>query len=367
MDSSFTATWVGSYLATGRSSGYLSFPVSFCKFCPLFCTSCFSLSVVCLLPYSTASAEGDAAAGKAAWIKTCDHCHGNPQPNSSDAFSDYDTTANKLSVYASDPAAITKAANEGYTIPAGNTNDKAEPGKNTNDPMGTWASDAPNKLGLGTTPTQYAINFSAYFATFYSVPAAPTISSVIAGNAQASVSFNPPKSDLTITSYTVTSNPGGITAKGKVSPINVTGLINGTAYKFTVAATSNAGTGPYSASSNPVIPVATGAIFASNSAPVAVTTNNVPTAVVAKAGNAQAKIYFSIPAGVQNISSFTVNVFSGGTTTTITATGTKSPIVVTGLSNQTTYSFTVTAHGNSGESFTSTRSNAVTPLTILGD
>jgi hypothetical protein len=214
------------------------------------------ITLLGLLVTSSVLAGGDVNAGKEVWIKVCAKCHGDPQPRSSDAFSDYDTTANRLSVYASDPVAITKAATEGYTIPVGNTNDKADPGKSTKEPMGEWVGVAPNRLGVGTTPTQLAINISAYLASFFAVPAAPTIINVTAGNGKATVSFNVPKSDLTITSYTVVANPGGVSASGAASPVTVAGLANGTAYTFQVKATSNAGTSPASPASNPVTPVA---------------------------------------------------------------------------------------------------------------
>ncbi len=89
-------------------------------------------------------------------------------------------------------------------------------------------------------------------STSTTVPGAPTIGNATAGNAQAAVSFTPPASDggSPITSYTVISNPGGITASGPSSPIGVTGLANGTAYSFTVTATNAIGTGPPSAASN---------------------------------------------------------------------------------------------------------------------
>ncbi|MFA5119231.1 MAG: fibronectin type III domain-containing protein [Candidatus Omnitrophota bacterium] len=89
------------------------------------------------------------------------------------------------------------------------------------------------------------------------VPDAPTIGSVAAGDSQVTVNFNAPASDggSVITSYTVTSSPAGITATGTNSnPIIVTGLSNGIAYTFTVTATNAIGTGPSSAPSESVVP-----------------------------------------------------------------------------------------------------------------
>jgi hypothetical protein len=89
-------------------------------------------------------------------------------------------------------------------------------------------------------------------AKYYpSVPGAPTSVVATAGNAQASVAFTAPASDggADITLYTVTSSPGGFTGTGSSSPVVVTGLINVTAYTFTVTATNIRGTGAGTASS----------------------------------------------------------------------------------------------------------------------
>jgi len=88
-----------------------------------------------------------------------------------------------------------------------------------------------------------------------SAPNAPTIGTAIADNAQATVTFVPgPSNGSPITGYTVTSNPGSITANGSGSPIIVTGLTNDVEYTFTVTATNAIGTSVSSSPSNAVTP-----------------------------------------------------------------------------------------------------------------
>ena len=89
------------------------------------------------------------------------------------------------------------------------------------------------------------------------VPSVPTVGSATAGNGSASVTFTAPSfSKLPITSYTVTSSPGNITGTGASSPVTVSGLSNGTAYTFTVKASTTSGTSASSSASNSVTPVA---------------------------------------------------------------------------------------------------------------
>jgi titin len=96
------------------------------------------------------------------------------------------------------------------------------------------------------------------------VPAAPTNATAIPGDTQASVSFtvSPPPQGAPITSYLVTSNPGGITASipppasGNIATALVGGLTNGVSYTFTVQAIDIAGASAPSAPSNAVTPSA---------------------------------------------------------------------------------------------------------------
>ena len=80
------------------------------------------------------------------------------------------------------------------------------------------------------------------------VPSAPTGMTASAGNAQATVTFTPPSDGGSpITGYAVTSNPaGGVDADaGTLSTTRtITGLVNGTAYTFTVTATNAIGSSP---------------------------------------------------------------------------------------------------------------------------
>jgi uncharacterized protein (TIGR02145 family) len=190
------------------------------------------------------------------------------------------------------------------------------------------------------------------FTTMTSIPGVPTGVTAIAGNTQATVTFTAPVSNggSVITGYTVTSSPGSITGTGLVSPITVTGLTNGTAYTFTVTATNAIGNSIASYASNQVTPA---------------TIPGAPTIGPAFAGNAQATITFTAPAdnGGSSITGYTVTSVPGG----LTATGTASPITVTGLNNGTAYTFTVTATNAIGNGAASSATNSITPVEPVTD
>ena len=160
------------------------------------------------------------------------------------------------------------------------------------------------------------------------VPSVPTIGTATAGNASASVAFTASASGGggTIDTYRATCSPGNITASAAASPINVTGLSNGTPYTCTVAAHNTLGF--YSAES-----------AASNSVtPAACTPPSAPTIGTVAAASATS-ISVGFTPGAQG-SGTLVNY--SATCGSSTVTGGASPITVTGLTQGSTYTCTVT-------------------------
>ncbi len=202
--------------------------------------------------------------------------------------------------------------------------------------------------GVGTGPASAASNS----VTPAAVPGAPTGAHATAGNTSALVSWVAPASNggSAITGYTVTSSPGAkhCTTSGTLS-CTVTGLTNGTPYTFTVTATNVIGTGPASAASNSVTPAAV---------------PGAPTGAHATAGNTSALVSWVAPASNGSaITGYTVTSSSGAKH--CTTSGTLS-CTVTGLTNGTPYTFTVTATNGVGTGPASAASNSVTPAAVPG-
>ena len=189
-------------------------------------------------------------------------------------------------------------------------------------------------------------------------PDAPIIGTAIATSTQTSVSFAAPLSDgdSPIINYTAIASPGGnigTVSQAGSGTITVTGLTNGTAYTFTVTATNSVGTSAASAASNSVTPA---------------TVPDAPTIGTATAGNGQASVPFTAPAsdGGSAITSYTATSNPGNITGTISQAG-SGTITVTGLTNGTAYTFTVTATNSVGTSAASAASNSVTLALAIGD
>jgi len=208
-----------------------------------------------------------------------------------------------------------------------------------------------------TTRTGYAngtVTATGSASAAATAPGSPTGVTAVAGNAQATVSWTAPASNggAAITSYTATAvednTKSCTTGDGSTLTCTVTGLTNGTAYTFTVTATNSAGTSAASSASSAVTP----------SAPVV--SPGSPTGVTATAGDAQATVSWTAPTsnGGAAITGYTVTSSPGGKQCT---TAGATSCIVTGLTNGTAYTFTVTATNSAGTSAASSASSAVTP------
>ena len=150
------------------------------------------------------------------------------------------------------------------------TNNWVDQSPTTNPPARMDAAMADNSTdgqlvlfgGQATTATSSALGDTW---TFYSAPDAPTGVTAVPDNAQATVTFDAVpfygNGGYTITSYTVTSSGGQtctVTPGSGTPPATynctVTGLTNGTSYTFTVTSTNFQGTGLPSTASAAVVP-----------------------------------------------------------------------------------------------------------------
>jgi hypothetical protein len=192
------------------------------------------------------------------------------------------------------------------------------------------------------------------YLTPVTVPGVPTAVAATGGNASATVTWTAPASNggSAITNYVITPYIGATaqaaTTVGAVTSTTITGLTNGTTYTFTVAAKSAVGAGAASGASNAVTPV---------SVPGA------PGGVSASAGNASATVTWTAPSanGGSAITGYVVTPYVGSTAQPAFTVGAVTTVTVTGLSNGTTYTFTVAAKNALGTGAASAASNAVTP------
>jgi large repetitive protein len=110
------------------------------------------------------------------------------------------------------------------------------------------------------TPNERTVTVNFTVTDVSEPPLAPTIGTAVAGNAQATVNGTAPVNTgrPAITGYRSTATPGGSTVTGASLPITHTGLTNGVAHTFTLAAQNADGFGPESAASNSITPSAGG-------------------------------------------------------------------------------------------------------------
>ena len=228
-------------------------------------------------------------------------------------------------------------------------------------PPGTDGTVDVNVVNGGATSQTSSADHFTYSPS--SAPDTPTGISVVPGDGNpadgaAVVSWSPSFGEGSpVTGYTVTasdtttpanggqtySTPDGSTTSGALS-----GLTDGDSYTFSVTATNAIGTS------------AAGQVTLDEGAPSA------PTGASATAGPASSAVSFTAPATSGDGSAISGYTVTATDTTTPAnggqiATGTSSPIAVTGLTNGDSYTFAVTATNASGTSQAAT-SAPVTPI-----
>jgi fibronectin type 3 domain-containing protein len=170
----------------------------------------------------------------------------------------------------------------------------------------------------------------------------------VAGPNRATITWAPATANGTpVTGYRVTTSPGGDTcsAGGADTSCTLTGLTNGTAYTFTVEAISDAGLSPASSPSTAVTPA--GAPGAPGAPSVTASSGKLTATWPAAAPNGSA------------ITEYTVTASPGGKTCTVG--GAARTCDITGLTNGTPYTLTLTATNSVGTSASSSPSTIVTP------
>jgi RHS repeat-associated protein len=212
----------------------------------------------------------------------------------------------------------------------------------------------PGLTSVAMTENGTATARPAILVTYNAPPDAPSSVTAARGDQQATVSWTtPPNNGAAITGYSVKAYTSGGTlvsttvAGAAATNAIVTGLTNGTAYYFQVSATNSIGTGPDSLSSNTVVPA--GVPFA-------------PSGVSATRGDHAATVTWTAADGNGDaVTGNAVKAYAGATLVSTTNVGAVTSATVTGLTNGTAYTFTVTATNTVGAGSASAASNAVTP------
>jgi len=188
------------------------------------------------------------------------------------------------------------------------------------------------------------------------VPAAPTITSITPTNGGLSVAFTAgADGGATITNYQFSTDNGtNWTLRSPAatsSPIEITGLANGTTYQVQIRALNSVGAGTATASSNGTPR----------------TTASAPTITGITAGDTTLSVAFSAPSsnGGDAISNYEFSTNSGSSWVVRSPVSTASPLTISGLANGTTYGVQLRAVNAAGSGTASATSNGTPTAAVV--
>ena len=206
----------------------------------------------------------------------------------------------------------------------------------------------------GATWVRVVFPRATHTGLFPVAPSAPVMGTATSSSGSASVTFTPSGAGgapAVRFDSTCTSTNGGVTGggSGPSSPVMASGLTNGKTYTCRVTATNAGGISAPSGSSNAVVPIAV---------------PSAPPTVTAVAGPGQATVSWTVPSsdGGSPITGYTVTPYVGYFVLPSTTFGPASTSqTLTGLTNGTSYRFSVVAINGAGASARSALSNLVVP------
>jgi len=187
----------------------------------------------------------------------------------------------------------------------------------------------------------------ASFSNVSQPPAAPTISSIEAGDGFAYVNVSTSDdggADITAISAECAFDSLVYSGESASSPVLISGLLNGRTYECSARATNVNGTSPASAS------VSTTLAQTMPLQPIISSTDS---------GDGELTLFVSESSQSTTVDSYTATCTDG--TNTFTGTSTSSPITVSGLTNDVAYTCTVTATNSVGTSSASAATAPITP------
>jgi hypothetical protein len=188
-----------------------------------------------------------------------------------------------------------------------------------------------------TGSTQTAFFDNVYLKKTVTVPAAPTIGTITPGDGQLGVAFTAGSDGgSAITDYKWSVDGTNYTTRsGTSSPIVITGLTNGTAYTVRIRAVNAIGDGTVATAGSTATPR---------------TTPAAPTITGITPGNNQLSVAFTAPSsnGGASITNYEYSINGGTDWVTPSPAVTTSPLLITGLTNGTTYDIQLRAVNSAG-------------------